>query len=526
MHPPIALAALVLSGVAVPPPAPAVAARDRVIAAADLVSDLAILRESFETLHPGLYRSLTKADADALFVRAAETWSRDRTLAEAFLDLTRWTAAIRCGHTFPNMHNQSKAVRAAFCEGRDRVPFAFRWIDRRMVITHDCSEAKLPRGTEVLAINGIAAATLLDELMPLTRADGSADAKRVAQLEVGGVDRYEAFDIDLPLIHPEVAERLTLRVREPGASAPRELAVTPMRAEDRNAALAAVHATTLPTDKNAPQWELTMLDDGTGYLAMHSWALYNSTWDWKASLHATFDKLAHENVPALIIDLRDNEGGLDVGNEIASRLADREIRIADFGRFARCRTVPQRLNPYLDTWDDSFRDWGKDVVEDRDGFYRFVEGDDSTNVIAPRAPRYHGKVIVLIGPTNSSATFQFARLVTAHALATTVGQPTGGNQRGINGGAFFFLRLPKSGLEVDLPLIARFPNEGRPNGERLPFASVPDGGVAPMVMVTTTIEDIAAGRDPELAAARALCKPAVAPTSGSAKALQPALGAS
>src|SRR5690349_1140584 len=43
------------------------------------------------------------------------------------------------------------------------------------------------------------------------------------------------------------------------------------------------------------------------------------------------------------------------------------------------------------------------------------------------------------------------------------GQTTGGNQRSINGGAFFFLALPTSGIELDLPLIGRFPEKDRPD---------------------------------------------------------------
>ena len=66
------------------------------------------------------------------------------------------------------------------------------------------------------------------------------------------------------------------------------------------------------------------------------------------------------------------------------------------------------------------------------------------------APRYTGRVWVLVGADNSSATFEFAQVVQRNRLATLVGQPTGGNQRGINGGAFFFVRLPKSGIELDL----------------------------------------------------------------------------
>jgi hypothetical protein len=79
------------------------------------------------------------------------------------------------------------------------------------------------------------------------------------------------------------------------------------------------------------------------------------------------------------------------------------------------------------------------------------------------------------------------------------GQPTGGNQRGINGGAFVFLRLPGSGIELDLPLIGQFPDGDRP-----------DAGLEPDIPVVPTVSDIASGRDAEmdavLAAARRATK--------------------
>ena len=64
-------------------------------------------------------------------------------------------------------------------------------------------------------------------------------------------------------------------------------------------------------------------------------------------------------------------------------------------------------------------------------------------------------------------------VVKDNKLGTLVGQPTGGNQRGINGGAFFFATLPNSKIEVDLPLIAAFPDGPPPDGKALPFAGVP-----------------------------------------------------
>jgi len=63
--------------------------------------------------------------------------------------------------------------------------------------------------------------------------------------------------------------------------------------------------------------------------------------------------------------------------------------------------------------------------------------------------------------------------------------------RGINGGAYFFVRLPKSGLEFDLPIKGYYPE--RPQ---------PDAGVTPDIAVSTSAADIAAGYDRVLETAR------------------------
>jgi C-terminal processing protease CtpA/Prc len=101
-------------------------------------------------------------------------------------------------------------------------------------------------------------------------------------------------------------------------------------------------------------------------------------------------------------------------------------------------------------------------------------------------------VRVLIGPQNSSATFQFANLMQRERLGVLVGETTGGNRRGINGGAFYFLRLPRTGLEVDLPLIGTFP-----------LTPQPDAGVTPDVLASRTPTVLAQRRDPALEAAMA-----------------------
>lgn len=125
-----------------------------------------------------------------------------------------------------------------------------------------------------------------------------------------------------------------------------------------------------------------------------------------------------------------------------------------------------------------------------DQFLRLSRTDDS-GVIAARGPQVTAPVAVLTSAQNSSATFQFASLVKSTGLGTLIGETTGGNRRGINGGAFFFVRLPESGIEFDLPLIGYFPS-----------GTQPDAGIEPDLPVSNSAADIAAGYDRVLETAR------------------------
>ncbi len=439
--------------------------------------DAAILIRAYEALHPGLMRYLTPAALEAAKARLLQEAAAAETPAALWLATTRFTAAIRCGHSYVNPYNQGKALTGSVVQRADRLPFLFRWLDGRMIVTRGLVP-ELTAGTEVVALDGEPAAAVLARLLPLARADGHNDAKRVADLEVRAAGKYEDFDILRSLgTRPDaVSVRLDVRTLDGhGHRIEVPLLGWDSRPHPDNRGDGALWTAAM----TGPAMVLTMGD----------WATYNSKWDWRAFLQHTADEAIAANARGMIVDLRGNEGGEDCGDVLLGRLVDRPLGHAPALRRVRFRTTPADLDPHLDTWDDSFRKLGVDAVDDRHDGLLTLPAEPALR-IQPMGPRFTGRLVVLVDAECSSATFQFAQTVRSAGRGTIIGEPTGGNRRGINGGCFFFVRMPHSRLEADLPLIGTFP-----------LTPQPDTGLVPDRVVRPTQASIAAGADPVMAAA-------------------------
>lgn len=446
-----------------------------------LAMDMEVIRAAI-SIHPGALRYLSEAQlADALD-EVARAYLRAGSLPARFLALSTFLAKLKCGHTHCNFYNQRDAIADDLSDRRTRLPFLFRWIDGQMVVTRDLSgSGRLPPGTIVTAIDGRAPAAILGALLPLARADGGNDAKRVAQMEVTGGERFPAFDIFQGLLFPPQDGVFSLAFEPPGG-APTTARLPALSPAQRLAA-----APPLPDD-GTPLWTLAQREDGIAVLTMPSWVVYRSGWDWQGWLA--------ERAPALyaarglVIDIRGNEGGLSCGDPILARLAGSDIVLDDYRQQVRFRSLPAALDPYAVTPVPSFRTLGVDAVPLGDGFF----GQDPATTPVPRiaaaSPRLTTPTAILVDASNSSATFLFALRAKEHGLATLVGSQTGGNRKGINAGAVAFVTLPGSGIEFDLPLVGYYPASPQP-----------DRGVLPDVAVQTTAADIAAGRDAQLEAA-------------------------
>jgi hypothetical protein len=460
-------------------------------------SDIALLREILTTLHPGLYRYASPKGIDAGLKALERDWAK-QDLKTRYLALARFLATIKCGHSYPNFFNQSGAVKKALFDPDQptRLPFAFKWLGSQMVITQDQSgTASLKRGTIVKAVNTVSAQKILNRLMPYVRADGSNDAKRRALLSISSSESIQTFDVFYGLLYgPPGSSRgepktgyHRLHIREPGAQRDAWIDVPAITMTQRQSFIKMPE-----TRGDAPMWEWTMRPDGIAVLRMESWAVFNSKWKWEDWLNTHLDELKGAN--GLIVDIRENEGGLSCGDLLLARLANKDIPLPFPRQLLRYKKVPEHLNQYLDTWDDSFRDRGDNLLRVDDRFYEQVRTEGNP-VIKTKGPRIEVPMVALVGPQNSSATFQFALKCRQSGLGTLIGETTGGNLRGINGG-YFFATLPESGIEFDVALIGFFPDGPIP----------PDAGLEPDIRIKPNAKDIASGNDQAMNAAIAYLK--------------------
>jgi hypothetical protein len=444
--------------------------------------DAGLVETILLSLHPGLYRYLSPREFTQISAKFKVEFRNSTDSAQRYLALSRLLAKIRCGHSYANFYNQSDAIKAELFDRNTRLPFAFRWIGEQMVVTRDHrGTGKVQPGSIINSIDGVPASRILAKLMPYTRADGHNDAKRSMLLSVSSRDKYESFDIYHGLVFGQPKSgQYTLSITHPGGKTAR-IQLPPISLEQRQSFLK-----TTPSDAK-PLWDWRVTDDNIAILKMDSWGLYNSKWPWGAWLQ---DKLNSLNTArGLIIDLRENEGGLDCGDPILARFIASDLKSAPVNRLLRYQKIPDPLNHYLDTWDDSFRDRGTTVTRQDDRYFKQTY-DAARDGISPKSPQLKIPMVILTSAENSSATFQFAQRARMAGIATLIGEATGGNMRGINGGSFFFVRLPQSGLEFDLPLIGFYPTNPQP-----------DAGLIPDIEINTNADDIAYGRDRAMQAA-------------------------
>jgi hypothetical protein len=451
-----------------------------------LQADYRLLNEVLHAYHPGLYRYQDSATIEQHFQRLQQDLDHDQTLKEAYLALSRFTAKLRCGHTFCSYFNQPKAIRDSLFNKNDKLPFTTVVHNRKIIILHDFRSGDLlPSYTEITSVNGTSSGLIIDTLLQYLKGDGNNDAKRLYDLSVTGEGKAEAFDVYFPLLFPPENGQYRIRIKSPGKETEDSLTVNTISRETRREIMNSRNIKI--AEKVEDTWNFQLLPNSSARLTIGSFVVYNTDWKWKNYLQQCFDTIRTAQVRHLIIDIRGNEGGSDeVYEYILKHLASKDLSMPGFTSKTAYEKVVDEHRSYLDTWDNSFYNRKGTVLPDGKGMYE-LKSKKGKQIIKAHKNAYTGEVYLLTDAGNSSATFLLALILKHNQRAKLIGDTTGGNLKGTNGGQLFFFRLPYSRIEIDLPLIGYYPEK-----------AAEDAGLSPDILSVPGVEDWVVGKDKTL----------------------------
>lgn len=403
---------------------------DRKFEPAALVRDLALIRNSVESLHPGLGRFGSKGEFLSTLDSVQSVTERGGPIAlvDFFRIVNPALVRLRCGHTkfFPPMQG------FPFYFHTDNVlPCIVRFDDKRRLLVIRASQPGLA-GKYLERINGRPIDSVLNALRAQMFADGHVRSSADAQIEQYFSAWYADFIQDQP----------TFALGLAGAEKPVLVkGITSGEWQDLN--------------KNSSyltfQNRLQFLNDSVASLRIATFYSEEGNKHFMRFLDSSFAEIGKRKISHLIIDVRGNEGGNDrLGKELYARIALKDFRYYDRieVKVRRKRDVPARERAYLPKFLGLARFF---IKKDPQGRLLFTR-HRNLGAHHPDKKAFKGKVWFLQDGLSYSVTSEFLAVARSEGRGVFAGQESGGAYEGDNSGTFAIYKLPETGLDLGIPL--------------------------------------------------------------------------
>jgi C-terminal processing protease CtpA/Prc len=445
----------------------------------ELRADAEILFQALNELHPGLYRHSDTATIETTYYELQNAFSDGIDEETAFLYFSAFIARVKCGHTYPNPFNQKNNIIPSVINQSVLLPFTFAIINNQIVVDKPLDD-KIKKHTVITHLNGIEVENIVDSLTHFIKADGNRTRKRMKDLEVQLTSKYEYFDYYFPMVY-NFADSIKVSTQK-GDTITLQLLTKGKRDS--------IYTKSYPNSNMSNYDNLWSkeINEEYAYLRLGTFVTWRLSFDWKDYLEDFFDELQFKGIEDLIIDIRGNEGGLtEVTEYLVSKLAKVEGETVFRKPHLAYKKVNDNLRPYLTTWSKWFYNTSLWTKKLKDNYRTIKFSANKAQRIKKNKNAFRGDSYLLIDESNSSATFILAEICKKNNYATLIGTETGGTKKGITAGQIFFLTLPNTKIEVDIPLIGRYP-----------MKSLVDEGIKPDFWVAGTLQGYISNRDEQL----------------------------
>jgi hypothetical protein len=398
-----------------------------------LKKDFDIFCQILEKSHPSLFNYLSENEWNNSKISIYKNLQSPKTEWEFYQLLAQLTAKIRCEHTVLRISQNSYQYLVQESEGL--FPFEVKIIDGKLYIFRNLSNTPIIEGAEIVKINEEEISQILPFLAQHISADGNVEISKWYELS-------SYFSMFYAVLKGE-KENFKIQFKDLEINELREFTVQ------------GISYNTFQQRKwqrypeyNATKKHKKELEEGISILRLKD---FEEKREWKRF----FKYLSDNQIDKLIIDIRNNKGGLsDEAKKLLQFLIHNEID-APFLFLAKNQEVTFDSLVHLHSNQKNFS-------------YKFIQKSfllsDSSKAkikqkkLKPHKYAFHGKLAILVNGNTSSAAVQLAATLHHYQLAEFFGEETGGTYSGGSGGVILPIVLPHSQIRLDLPMLRYFNN--------------------------------------------------------------------
>ncbi|MDB4921010.1 S41 family peptidase [Mucilaginibacter sp.] len=415
----------------------------KIIDAGLLKQDLAILKDSLQKLHGGLYRYKTKKQMDQLFESCSEQLEHPMTLITYYAMVCNIVSEIEDEHTSAFLPGD--AIKGLIAQAKFS-PLMLRLIGTKAYIT--CNTKGLIAGSEITTIDHVSVNKLRGKLLGYIPSDGSIKTGKYAQMNDGD----DPFFYLYYLVYGEKPVFDVGFIGPDGKKGNIKLQAALFQNID-------CHTAPIPISQYL---KLSYQPGNVAVLtvkSLHNFKLEKTNENLARFLQDAFAAIAGKHIKKLIIDVRDNGGGEDGnGALLNSYLTDRP-----FSYYDSIKTTTRKFE---------------------------VKDHEQLAIQQPHENNFSSPVYVLINGLCFSGTSDFCSIAKKFPNVKFIGEETGGGYHGNTSGARTALELPNTHIKVNVPLWEYF--------NAVKSSKYKDRGIIPDYTIVPTIKDYLQHKDVQM----------------------------